>query len=312
MLRTCDSGFDAAAAISQGRRDHQEDALITDFPIGSDMGFVVLSDGMGGHAAGDVASKIAVTEVFSELKLRSGNVAAFEDGAPQILCEVAHAANACIRAHSQGQAETRGMGATLLALAFVKDRLFWISVGDSPLYLFRDGALRQINEDHSAGPQIDMLARAGRMTEEEARAHPDRNCLTSVLCGGDIPRIDCPAEPLALLEDDLLIAASDGLQFLPHDVIGEILKVHRYKTSREIAHALLDALRQQDYDDQDNVALSVVRAAPPRFAEHTLPDTAEARFIPEHRDAGTAAARRPSLMRGLFSLRGLAFSRNEG
>ena len=63
--------FDVASALIQGKRDVQEDALASDFRVGSDFGFVVLSDGMGGHEAGDVASNIVVTEVFSELKLQS-------------------------------------------------------------------------------------------------------------------------------------------------------------------------------------------------------------------------------------------------
>ena len=72
MWRSPEPRFDVASAICQGR-DYQEDAIVTDFPFGSDSGVVVLADGMGGHAAGDVASKIVVTEVFSELKFESAN-----------------------------------------------------------------------------------------------------------------------------------------------------------------------------------------------------------------------------------------------
>ena len=67
MRQSPETRFDVASVLSVGQRDHQEDALASDFPIGADWGFVVLRDGMGGHAAGDVASKIVVTEVFSEL-----------------------------------------------------------------------------------------------------------------------------------------------------------------------------------------------------------------------------------------------------
>ena len=71
-----DIGFDAASAISLGRRDHQEDAVAVDFPTGAGLGFAVISDGMGGHAAGDIASKIVVTEMvnrtfFAEVHLSS-------------------------------------------------------------------------------------------------------------------------------------------------------------------------------------------------------------------------------------------------
>ncbi len=73
MWRSPEPRFDVASAICQGGRDYQEDAIVTDFPFGADSGVVVLADGMGGHAAGDVASKIVVTEVFSELKFESAN-----------------------------------------------------------------------------------------------------------------------------------------------------------------------------------------------------------------------------------------------
>jgi len=73
MPGSADLQYDVASAISLGKRDVQEDAIICDFPLGSELGFAVLADGMGGHAAGDIASKIVVTEVFSELKLQSGD-----------------------------------------------------------------------------------------------------------------------------------------------------------------------------------------------------------------------------------------------
>ena len=72
MRQDSETRFDVTTALSVGARDHQEDAVVADFPMGSDMGFVVLSDGMGGHAAGDMASKIVMTEVFCELKFQSG------------------------------------------------------------------------------------------------------------------------------------------------------------------------------------------------------------------------------------------------
>jgi PPM family protein phosphatase len=260
MPRPSDLEVDAATAISRGRREYQEDAVITDFPIGGDIALAVVADGMGGHAAGDVASKIAVTEVFSELKLQSGDPEAFEARAPQLMREAAEAANGCIASHTRAEAETRGMGATLLAIAILRGRLFWISVGDSPLLLFRDGALAQINEDHSLAPQIDYLVRAGQLTAEEGRYHPDRSCLTSVLCGGKIPHVDCPDKPLILTDRDVVIAATDGIQSLAADEIVAVLK-SAGPSSAEIARALLEAVEARNDPDQDNVTVSVIKVA---------------------------------------------------
>ena len=78
MWRSREPRYDVASGISQGARDYQEDAITADFPVGAEAGFVVLADGMGGHAAGDVASKIVLTEVYSELKFHFADVEAFE------------------------------------------------------------------------------------------------------------------------------------------------------------------------------------------------------------------------------------------
>lgn len=255
--------YDVASAISIGRRDCQEDAIIADFPQGAEHGFVVLADGMGGHAAGDIASKIVVTEVFSELKLQSGDRDRFEGNITQILRNAALSANECVLSHATSYPRTNGMGATLLAPVLLKDRLYWISVGDSPLFLFRDGHLVQLNEDHSLAPQIDHMVRSGLMPAERGRNHPDRNCLTSVLIGLDIPRVDCPDQPVALRQGDIVVAASDGLQFLSDDQIAEILGQRENATSAEITAALMQRIESLSDPDQDNVTFSVMRICGP-------------------------------------------------
>lgn len=259
MHDTPDIRYDVASVLNRGRRDYQEDAIATDFPIGADFGYAVLSDGMGGHAAGDVASKIVVTEVFSELKFQSSDLALFTENMGHILKNAAVSANECMAMHASSNPQTAGMGATLVAPVFVRDTLFWISIGDSPLYLLRNNRLRQLNEDHSLGPHIDYMVRSGMMPEDVGRNHPDRNALTSVLIGEPIERIDCPDSPLQLRDGDILIAASDGLQFLTNSEIGEIVRQNADKASATIAERLLDHLRELDDPEQDNVCFSVVK-----------------------------------------------------
>lgn len=258
---TAKTSYDVASAISIGRRACQEDAIVTDFPQGAEHGFVVLADGMGGHAAGDVASRIVVTEVFSELKLQAGDPERLEANITRILRDAAATANECVLTHAMAFPRTNGMGATLLAPVLLRDRLFWISVGDSPLLLYRDGILTQLNEDHSMGPQIDHMVRSGLMPAERARNHPDRNCLTSVLIGRDIPRIDCPAEPLMLRDGDIVIAASDGLQFLDQDEISGVLAGLAGAGSARITEALMRRIEALADPDQDNVSFSVIRVS---------------------------------------------------
>ncbi|MEM9684739.1 MAG: protein phosphatase 2C domain-containing protein [Pseudomonadota bacterium] len=261
MTNSPDIRFDVASVLNRGCRDYQEDAIATDFPVGADFGYAVLSDGMGGHAAGDVASKIVVTEVFSELKFQSSNVEDFSSNVVDVLQSAAISANACMAAHTSSNPDTAGMGATLIAPVFVKDRLFWISIGDSPLYLYRDGVLTQLNEDHSLGPHIDYMVRSGMMSEDVGRNHPDRNALTSVLIGEAIERIDCPAKPVRVLDDDIFVVASDGLQFLTNREIRSVLDAHKDDDAGKIADTLLKKLIKLNDPEQDNISFSIIKAA---------------------------------------------------
>jgi serine/threonine protein phosphatase PrpC len=259
IWRSREPRYDVASGISQGARDYQEDAITSDFPVGAEAGFVVLADGMGGHAAGDVASKIVLTEVYSELKFHFADVEAFESRAPEILRGIADLANETLRQHTRTHPETEGMGATLVVPALVENRLYWISVGDSPLFLYRNGKLTQLNEDHSMAPQIDFMVKSGLMDAETGANHPDRNCLISVLMGTRIPKVDCPLKPYELRAGDIVICSSDGLQFLSNPQIEKLVGKYAKKRSTEIAERLLEELQKLDDPDQDNISFTIIK-----------------------------------------------------
>jgi len=304
-----DIRYDSASAVSLGRRDCQEDAIVADFPLGASLGFVVLADGMGGHSSGDVASKIVVTEVFSELKLQSGDEKAFEADLKDILRDAALAANECVRGHVAGHPETEGMGTTLVAPVFVKDRLFWISVGDSPLLLFRDNSLHQLNEDHSMAPQIEYMVKSGMISKASGEEHPDRNCLTSVLIGRDIARIDCPKVPVELADGDIVIVASDGLQFLSDEQIEMVLIENKAKSSAYIAQTLLNELTCLNDPDQDNTSLSVIKVHKEvDAAKHQAARSMEAESAREHI---VQASRPHSAIGNFLQFRGPAISTDQ-
>lgn len=259
IWRSREPRYDVASGINQGARDYQEDAITADFPVGAEAGFVVLADGMGGHAAGDVASKIVLTEVYSELKFHFANVANFEARAPEILRGVAELANETLLHHTRTHPETEGMGATLVVPALVENRLWWISIGDSPLFLFRNGKLSQLNEDHSMAPQLDLMVQAGLLDADTAANHPDRNCLVSVLMGSRVSRIDCPSKPFELKAGDIVVCSSDGLQYLTNAQIEKVLTRHRRARSTEIAERLLEELGRLNDPDQDNISFTVIK-----------------------------------------------------
>ncbi|MEO9819584.1 MAG: protein phosphatase 2C domain-containing protein [Paracoccaceae bacterium] len=259
MWRSPEPRYDVASGLSQGGRDYQEDAIVTDFPFGMDSGVAVLADGMGGHEAGDVASKIVVTEVFSELKFRSATFAEMENRIPDCFAAATAGANATIQDYVKTNPDARGMGATLVSLVMVENRVFWMSVGDSPLYVLRDGKLKQLNEDHSLAPQIDFMVEQGLLSKEAAKNHPDRNCLTSVIMGQKITKSDCPLKPFEMKLGDVLVVSSDGLQYLGDAKLQKVLHRYRRRKSSEIAGYLLEAITELGDPDQDNVSFSVIK-----------------------------------------------------
>ncbi|MCG7624445.1 PP2C family protein-serine/threonine phosphatase [Epibacterium sp. Ofav1-8] len=263
--------YDAATAISQGRRDRQEDSVASDFLAGSGIGFAVLADGMGGHAAGDMASKLAVTEVFAGLKLWSDAPQRLEPQIAQVLTDAADDANASIRAYASQRPDALGMGATLLAPVIVDNRLYWLSIGDSPLLLFRDGRLYRLNADHSLAAQLDRMVAAGELSAQEAHAHPDRACVTSVLTGHDIPQVDCRHAPLSLKADDLVIATSDGLLALHTAEIEETLGQGADLSSAELSQRLLARIEAANAPEQDNVAFCLIRVRQTQAPQRARP-----------------------------------------
>ena len=257
MLAT--PAYDIALILDQGQRETQEDAVASRVFDGANAAYVVVADGMGGHAAGEVASGMVVTgwreALDPQLEQSETSQSALVDGLPLAAMQ----ANAAIAQHCEDQGAGFNMGSTLLGVLMLGQRVFWISIGDSPLYLFRDGLLHQINEDHSMAPVIDAQVDEGLLTEAEALHHPDRNQLTSVVMGAAIPKVDCPEDPLTLTGSDILIAGSDGLQYLSDTEIQTVLRANETALAQDIADALLQAVKAKNDPHQDNVSIGVVK-----------------------------------------------------
>ena len=161
---------------------------------------LAVADGMGGHAAGEVASAVAIA-----------SLAPLDEDAPGAdllgaLQDAARAANGHLREMVTGDDGLRGMGTTLVALLFSGGRVGLLHVGDSRCYLLRDGALEQITHDHTL---VQTLIDEGRITEEDASTHPQRSVITRVLDGRDDVELDLSVREARL--GDRYLVCSDGL-----------------------------------------------------------------------------------------------------
>ena len=160
----------------------------------------LVADGMGGHAAGEIASHALVGALKRALR---------DEPFPwneKALSEAIRMANECILDLAQEQPEYRGMGTTATVLHIHDGRAYWSHVGDSRLYLLRDGILQQLTRDHT---YVEGLVEQGMITREEARAHPKRNLLTRAV--GVSQKIEVDAGRLFPRPGDRFLLCTDGL-----------------------------------------------------------------------------------------------------
>lgn len=129
-------------------------------------------------------------------------------------------------------------------------------------------------------PQIDLMVTQGLMDAETARTHPQRNCLTSAIIGQPLAAIDCPDEPFQLLAGDVILAASDGVEYLPEAGIEAILRRGQKSESRTLAEALLSGVKSIEHPEQDNASVVVIRAeAVPSPSSQTAKDFSVAHML---------------------------------
>lgn len=256
--------FDHASRASQGARAYQEDASVVwpgkgplaaavkaTPPVDTAL-LVVLADGMGGHVGGALASNLACT-VFLE------SYAKGEAEQVKRLATSLATANDAISRKVATNPQLAGMGSTLVAVAFGAHGAHWVSVGDSPLFLFRKGELTRVNEDHSLAPLLDKMAADGRMSVEEAKADPRRHYLRSAVTGEELELVDASKRPLALEPGDIVLLSSDGILTLADEDIGRVIGAFKNDSVDTIADALLRDVESAGDPYQDNTTLIVVR-----------------------------------------------------
>jgi len=226
-------------ASIQGARSDQQDCFRSVWLSGARAWLLVVADGMGGHAAGAVASKVAADTFVASF------VAANESNVPvdQALRQALDDANARISRQQAASPTLTGMGTTLLAVYLRGRSLCWISVGDSPLWTWHGGSMTRLNADHS----LRALALGG----------PRGNVLVSALNGSPVAEVDCQTRPNLLRHGDVLVLASDGILTLDEREIASIMSSSVAHGADAIARKLLDRVEAARKPQQDNCTIVV-------------------------------------------------------
>jgi PPM family protein phosphatase len=242
--------YTAAALTDVGRkRASNEDS----FGFSVEHGAYVVCDGMGGAAAGEIASSLAVGEVLRLLENRNENTEGTEaETLPAMAEQAVHAANEVVFSRAQGDDKLSGMGTTLVVLVAEKDHLWLLNVGDSRCYRLRNQCLEQLTMDHSL---VEELVRLGRMTPDEALNSPLRNVITRAL--GTQSSITPDVFELEAESGDLYLLCSDGLpREISDETIESILKMEL--SLDELCAELVNAAKKAG--GNDNITCVLVRA----------------------------------------------------
>lgn len=239
---------------------------------GSPAVLLVLADGMGGEAGGAAASSTVVQAFLGRFPGSDGTACARF----QTCLDVATDG---LRERATADPALDGMGSTVVAAHYNGRDLSWLSVGDSPMWLFYGGKLVRLNADHSMAPVLDRLVRNGDLSPEEARSDSRRNMLRSAVTGAQAELVDCARRSCLIGARDCLLIASDGIETLTEE---EILR-HLASANGDVeaaADALFSAVRLAAGPRQDNVTFLLVSGAaeqgghtgPSMDAAHGRPD----------------------------------------
>jgi len=221
----------------------------------SERGLFVVADGMGGHAAGEVASDMAARIVAEEYRPVRGMS---DDELMAQMVGAIRSANGAIFKRTIQEQDKRGMGTTATVLALLPRRYLIGQVGDSRAYILRGGVLTQLTKDHSyVQEQVD----AGRLSPEEARVHPYANVITRCVgSNGDV----VPDLFLGTLEaGDLLLLASDGLTGMLEDEDLRVIMASGDSLETMVDRLIADANRRGGLDNITVVLVQIEEVSPP-------------------------------------------------
>lgn len=233
----------AVTDIGRRRQINQDFVYLSETPVGNLPNIFIVADGMGGHNAGDFASRYAVETIVGEVK------ASFEKNPTIILGKAIDKANACIRQKAGGDKTLMGMGTTIVVATCIGKYLEVANVGDSRLYLVND-RIEQVTIDHSL---VEEMIQRGGIDRRSARNHPDKNIITRAL--GARNTIEADFFNLELEAGDIVLLCSDGLTNMVEDEdIRRVLKSGR--DLKERAETLVQMAN--DNGGKDNISVIII------------------------------------------------------
>ena len=231
--------------IGKKRKLNQDYVYVSETSIGNLPNLFIVADGMGGHNAGDYASKCTVETITREVR------GCFEKNPVRILSKAIRIANDQIRRKAEEDESLSGMGTTVVAATCLGHYLQVANVGDSRLYII-GSEIRQITTDHSL---VEEMVRMGGIDRKDARNHPDKNIITRAIGALDTVEIDFFHEELK--PGELVLLCSDGLtNMLEDEEIGAILK--EPVSMEEKAQRLIEAAN--DNGGKDNITVIIIDA----------------------------------------------------
>lgn len=226
--------------VGRKREINQDYVFATDEPLGALPNLLVVADGMGGHKAGDFASKYTVEVLEEELKHT------LKEGPEEVLLDAVQTANSKLIEAAGKDIKLEGMGTTLVVATVIDHTLYFVNVGDSRLYLINKD-IRQLSRDHSL---VEEMLRLGGINEEEARHHPDKNIITRAI--GVKEKVEADFYEFSLRKGDIILMCTDGLCNMVDDE--EIFAI--IKGARDIVEAgqtLID--RANENGGKDNIGI---------------------------------------------------------
>lgn len=228
--------------IGNKRSMNQDCLYCSENPVGSFQNLFIVADGMGGHRAGDHASRLCIDSMVSSIE-RS------ENKTPVTLFEEAVAyANQTVYQEAQEKQEYEGMGTTMVAGTLQGNTLYVANIGDSRLYLLRE-ELTQITRDHSL---VEEMVEIGNITEREARVHPQKNIITRAL--GIDENVQADFFEIQVQGSDIILLCSDGLTNMVEDEEIEYIIRHS-NTLEEAGNALIKKANENGGNDNITAVL---------------------------------------------------------